>query len=514
MSSGRVKKSLMNAKIGFTFYFLTIIMTFFSRRIFLDCLGDEFIGLTGTLFSILNILNISEIGIGTCIGYFLYKPIEQNDQAKICEMVSLFGWLYRIIGTFILSLACIVSLSFPFMFDKSNLSLSIIYFAFFSFLGSNIIGYYINYRQILLDSDQKTYKISIWTETGNIFKTIIQILLAYHYKNLYIWVAVEFLFSIFICCALNYVINREYPWLKTNKRRGREILKKYPEILIKAKQIFIHRLKNFFLSKSDEILIFAFESLQMVAFYGNYMMIVGKLTALFNSVLVGINASIGNLVAEGNKWNIHKIFWEHLTFRYWTTGIFIISLAFLINPIINWWLGPQYILQDHIVLLILLNMYIMLTGPAVALFINAFGLYDDTWSAYAEGLVNLTITIIVGWNYGLIGILLGKVFSLFLFAVVWRPIYLYRRGFKESIIPYWTGIITHITILFSCLLLNYFVIKLLQWTISPTLLDIFLYGLCIALPIIIIFSILNAFFSPGAKDLLHRFLFKIKTNNK
>ena len=504
MASDRIHKTMMNAKVGFIFYFVSIFLAFFSRRIFLECLGDSFIGLAGTLYSILNFLNISEIGIGTCIAYFLYKPIVDHDETKICEIVSLFGYLYRIIGTIILTGGVIICAFFPLIFDDQSISLGIVYFAFFALLGSNLIGYFINYRQILLDSDQKTYKISLWTQTVGAIATIIQIALAYNTHNPYLWVTIQFLLSIVTCWILNWVISREYPWLKTDKSKGREILKRYPDILVKAKQIVIHRLKNFFLSKSDEILIFAFESLQMVAYYGNYVMIVGKLTALFNSVLVGTNASIGNLVAEGNKWNIRKVFWEYLTFRYWTTGIFIIALAFLINPIIGWWVGPQYILQDHIVFLILLNMYIMLTGPAVALFINAYGLYDDTWSAYAEAIINLTITIIVGYFYGLIGILLGKVISLILFAVIWRPIYLYRRGFKESIISYWIGIMSHIGILLLCILLNYYALKLFQWEILPSIYDIIKYSVCITLPTITIYSLLVIFFSPGAKDLLKR----------
>lgn len=500
----RMHKSLMNAKVGFIFYLLTIFVTFFSRRVFLDCLGDQFIGLTGTLFSILSILNISEVGIGTCIGYFLYKPIEQGDKYKICEIVSLFGWLYRIVGSIILCGGVLVSIFFPIMFDKETIPLGIVYFAFYSFLGANIIGYFINYRQILLDSDQKTYKISQWTETGSIAKNILQIFLAYYYKNLYIWVATEFVFSLIVCWILNAVIDREYPWLKTEKSTGKQILKQYPEILIKVKQILVHRLKNVVLSRCDEIFIFSFESLQMVTFYGNYTMIVGKLTALFNSVLVGMNASIGNLVAEGDKSNINKVFWEFTTFRYWITGIFIIILTFLINPIITWWLGAQYVLPNHIVFLILLLMHIMLTGPAVALFINAYGLYDDTWSAYVEGSVNILITILVGLKYGLIGILLGKVVSLILFAVIWRPIYLYKRGFKESIKFYWKSIIKHFIILIGCILLNYAINKFFNWDIQPSIVGIILYGICVSLPIILLYSCLILFLTPGAKHLLSR----------
>ena len=352
--ANRVHKSLMNAKIGFLFYFVSIFLAFFSRRIFLGNLGDQFMGLTGTLGSILGILNISEIGIGTCIGYFLYKPIETGDRDRICEIVSLFGWFYKIIGGFILFAGFIVSLFFPIIFAKEEMSLGIIYFTFFSFLGSNVISYFINYRQILLESDQKTYKISIWTQTGVVLKTIVQIFLTLVYKNIFLWVAIQFVFSLWVCWILNHIISREYPWLKTNRSNGKEILRRHPEIIKKTKQIFIHRMKNSLLSKCDEVFIYSFESLQMVTFFGNYSMIVGKLTALFNNVFTGMNASVGNLVAEGEKNNIVKVFWELLSFRYWITGVITISLLFLINPIISWWLGDQYVLSNHIVIIIIL----------------------------------------------------------------------------------------------------------------------------------------------------------------
>ena len=418
--------------------------------------------------------------------------------------MSLFGYLYRIIGTIILTGASIISALFPLIFADKGGSLSLVYFAFYAFLGSHLIAYFINYRQILLDSDQKTYKISIWTQTGGAVTTILQIALAYYYHNPYIWATIQFLLSVFTCWVLNWVINREYPWLKTDKSQGREILKKYPVILQKAKQIVIHRLKNFFLSKSDEILIFAFESLQMVAYYGNYVMIVGKLTGLFNQVLVGMNASIGNLVAEGNKWNIRKVFWEYLTFRYWTTGIFVIALAFLINPVISWWVGPQYILEDYIVVLILLNMYIMLTRPAIDLFINAYGLYDDVWAAYAEGIINLSITLTIGYFYGLVGILLGKIVSMILLVVIWKPFYLYKRGFKESLRAYWLGVFKHYSVLLLSLALCYVFYSLLNWHTMPTIISILLSAICITLPVIIIYSLLLYLIVPGAKDLTQR----------
>ena len=73
--SGRVRKSIKNAEVNLFFYFLTLFLAFFSRKIYLECLGAEFIGLNGTLSNILGYLNLVELGIGGSIGYLLYKPL-------------------------------------------------------------------------------------------------------------------------------------------------------------------------------------------------------------------------------------------------------------------------------------------------------------------------------------------------------------------------------------------------------------------------------------------------------
>ena len=95
----RVKKSIRNAEVNLVFYFLTLFLTFFSRKIFLDNLGADFIGLTGTLNNILGYMNLAELGIGSCISFFLYKPLQENRLEEINELLSVFGYLYRCINS-------------------------------------------------------------------------------------------------------------------------------------------------------------------------------------------------------------------------------------------------------------------------------------------------------------------------------------------------------------------------------------------------------------------------------
>lgn len=502
--SERVHKSILNAEVNLVFYFLTLFLAFFSRKIFLDSLGADFIGLTGALGNILGYLNLAELGITTSIGYFLFKPLQSNNRQEIQEILSLLGYLYNRIGCIILFGGIIISLFFPLIFSNAKLGLSIIYFAFYSFLGSSLIGYFINYRQILLTADQKKYLVAIYFQSANIVKTILQIYLAYTYKNLYVWVGIEFLFSIVGCITLNWKINQEYPWLYVSKNSGKVLIKKYPAIITKTKQVFIHRIKDFVLVKSDELFIFLFVSLKMVAFYGNYMIIISKLISLFSAVTGSVGASIGNLVAEGNKQNMMKVFWEFTTIQHTIAAILSFSLYSFIEPFIAHWLGPEYIMDRRILILLIIYIYITNSRTSVDSFNYAHGLYADVWSAWTELIINVSITIIGGLKWGIIGILLGKIASLMAIVVIWKPYYLFTSGFKESVSIYWKGAIRNYGISIFSIVVATYIIPYVPINPYHSIRDWLLYaaiGMIIFLTIDFSASLL---FAKGTKDILFR----------
>ena len=440
--AGRASKSILNAKVNVLFYFLSLFFSFFTRKIFLDCLGDEFVGLTGTLGSILGYLNLAELGLSSCICFFLYKPLQENDREKTQEIMSLMGYLYRKIGLFVLGAGALISLSFPFVFTETEqTSLAFVYFAFYSFMGSSLIEYFINYRQILLTADQKEYLISIYMQTSTLLKIGLQILLAYYLKNIYLWSLTEFLFGLFACIVLNIKINREYPWLKADKSKGKALLKKYPEVLTNVKQIFVHKIKDFLLGRSDELFIFIFVSLKMVAYYSNYTMIIGKVAVLFNTALNSVSASIGNLVAEGDKKKLLSVFWEMMSLRHFASGFLAFSILTLIDPFISIWLGPQYVIDQSILILLVTYFYIENTKRVIDMYNYAYGLYSDTWAAWTELTLNISIILIAGHYLGIVGILLGKIISMSCISMLWKPYFLFSQGLKTPVLTYWKGAI-------------------------------------------------------------------------
>ena len=500
----RVHRSVMNIKVGMLFYTLSLVLAFFSRRIFLDCLGAEFIGLTGMLMNIMSFLSVAELGIGTSIVYFLYKPLQEDNHEKINEVMSMLAFLYRCIGFIIAGMGAIVSIFFPWWFSNLSTGLPLVYFAFYSFLASSAAGYIFNYKQLLVSANQKQYLISAYFQTISIVQSLTQILLAYYYRNLWLWVVVGLVFTIIGIIVFNHRIKHLYPWLEINLKRGRQNLKKYPEVLKKTRQIFIHKIKDFILYKSDEILVGAFVSVAKVAYFGNYTIVVNKINFLVNILSQGLSAGVGNLLAEGNEKNIMKVFWEMTAVRFYILGVIIFSLLMFLQPFIGCWLGQEYQLEEIIVYLLIFNLFIRYQSAAVYIYMGSAGLFSDTWASWVELILNLSITLLLAPSYGIIGILLGKIISFSLISVFWKPYFLFSQAFHKSVWEYWKGMAPFYLILTAFVILSLWLKQTIIDQHADSFLSLFTYGAAIVIPLFAVYFIMLFVFTKGMKYFVAR----------
>ncbi len=509
----RVHRSIMNIKVGMLFYMLSLFLAFFSRKIFLDCLGAEFIGLTGMLMNIMSFLSVAELGIGTSIVYFLYKPLQEDNHQKINEVMSMLGYLYRCIGLIIGSGGLLISLFFPWWFSHLSTGLPLVYFAFYVFLATAVSGYILNYKQLLVSANQKQYLVNAYFQTIGIVQSLVQILLAWYYRNLWLWIIVGLVFTVIGIVVFNYRIRQLYPWLEVNLKAGRQNLRKYPEVLRKTRQVFAQKIKDFILYRSDELLVGIFVSVTQVAFYGNYTIITSKLNFLVNILSDGMNAGIGNLVAEGNNQNTMKVFWELTAVRFLIVGIVVFGLLLFLQPFVTCWFGAQYRLSDLIVYLLIFNIFIFLSRGVVEMYISAHGLFSDVWAAWAELIVNLTVTLCLAPFYGIVGILLGKIVSVFFIAMFWKPYFLFSKGIKKSVLVYWRGMTPYyiLFLIFTALtlLLRYEVIE----PNATSLFRLVVYGLLTYLPLLAVYFLLLFYGTNGMKYFIARkpVIYKILT---
>lgn len=482
----RTSQSFHNAKAALIFYCINLILQFFSRKIFLDYLGSEVLGLNTTAQNLLGVLNIAELGIGASVAYNLYTPIFHNDRKVINDIVSIQGWLYRRIAYFVIIGSLILMLFFPLIFVKAQLPLWYTYGSFVALLTSSLLGYFINYKQIVLSADQKEYKVTFCVKGGMAVKVLLQILAIRFWKYGYeSWLTIEILSAFIISSVLNRTIKKTYPWLSPSIQNGAVLRKQYPQIIIKTKQLFFHKIAGFVMTQTSPLIIYAYTSLSLVAAYGNYTLIVMGIISLMNALSNSVNAGVGNLVAEGNSQKIKNVFWEITFMRIWIAVTICFTLYVLGNSFITLWVGKEFILPQSAFIVLIFNMFISLTRTN-DMFLSAYGLYQDIGAPLIEAILNFGLSILFGYFWGLTGILLGVSTSLFVIVCCWKPYFLYKRGFKESIKEYVCRSLKYILVLcaFSYLCFLFFEAFLSEQNVSfPQLLlkgfiIIVLFALC------------------------------------
>lgn len=292
-----------------------------------------------------------------------------------------------------------------------------------------MIGYFINYRQNLLGVDQRNYVVTAYYQTVIIVKTVIQMALAHYTGNYYLWVLIELVFGIIYSIILNWKINQTYPWLKANIRLGKRLLKEYPEVIKYTKQIFLHKISGFAQYQTTPILIYAFVSLKTVALYGNYTIIFDKINNLANNLFGSVSASVGNLIAENNKEKIVAIFWELLSLRFVVMAIISFGLLNFTNDFIRLWLGGEYILPDAVLYLLIINQFLSLSRNVNDPFLWGAGMFYDIWAPISEAVVYIIVAFIGGHIWGLPGVILGNTISLLIIIGMWKPYFLFKKGF-------------------------------------------------------------------------------------
>ena len=203
-----------------------------------------------------------------------------------------------------------------------------------------------------------------------------------------------------------------------------------------------------------------------------------------------------------------RVFWEIQALHYLIAGFIIFSVYHFIEPFISLWVGAEYILDRTILVLLMINSYIMLTRGAVDMFNNGHGHYADTWSAWAEGITNIGVTLVCAPFWGIAGILLGKIISLFFFVVLWKPYYLFHSGFRLSIFAYWKETLKYLAIFGISFYLGHLIYLRIPIDASASLTNWILKGLLTAVSYALVQCVTMYGCSQGMRDMIQRIVLK------
>ena len=138
----RTRNAVRNVIFGGLLKGYQILVPFIMRTLLIRYLGMEYLGLNSLFTSILQILNLAELGVGSALGYSMYAPIAEGKKDEICALLSLYRRYYRLIGLGIF-LAGIVLLPFlPSLVKTDSIPPDVdLYVLYLLHLGACVISY-------------------------------------------------------------------------------------------------------------------------------------------------------------------------------------------------------------------------------------------------------------------------------------------------------------------------------------------------------------------------------------
>lgn len=454
MLSNRLKHSITNAKTSLFFYFVMLFVNLYSRKVFLTFLGDTSMGVASSMNSIVGLLNMAEIGITTAIVCALFTPIYNKDKEEINRIISIFCFLFRIVGIAIMTVGFAISFFTPY-FIKDEVNNMYVYLSFFVFLFTTSLSYFVNYKQFMLFAAQKTYIVTKINNLVILSKIIFQVLAVKLGAGYVTWILLEAVFAIIYSVILERRIKKEYAWLKPSYALGKKIRKEYKHIFGTMKQVVSHKFANIMLTQTDTVVIGIILSATMVTHYVNYAMISSKIASFTGALFSGIWAGVGNLISEGDEKKIELIFKQYCSISFFLAGIVSICVWYLATPFVSIVFGKEYVLDNYILLCIVLSMLISIIKQPTLVFLNGYSLYKDVWAAWTEAALNILISVIGGIYWGLLGVILGTVVSTLLISALWKPYFLFKEAFKKPSSVYFITLAKYVMLL----IISFFVIE-------------------------------------------------------
>lgn len=449
----RTKQSLKNFAAAIVGQAFGVIISFFSRMIFVQTVGVKVLGINNLLSNIIAVLSLVELGVGEAIACSLYKPLAKRDNERCRELMELYKKLYTFIGCAIFLIG-VGLLPFFGSFTTEISSIPHVGIMYILFLFNTSISYFFSYKRNLIIADQNRYIATIYRYGFYFMLNIFQIVYLLLAKDYIGFLIIQNAFTIIENLCISKKADRMYSFLSIKKRAtvSKKIRK---EVLKNTKAAMMHKIGDIVVTSTDNILLSKIINLSAVGIYSNYFLITNALDLIFSQVFKSLTASVGNLFAKDTQEKCYKIFTKILFLNFWIFCFSSTCLICLINPFISLWLGEEYLFTMDIVIILVVNHYIYGMKKAVAIFRWSSGLfYKDRWKSVIESSINLISSMLLGFKFGVFGVFLGTFISSITTCVWIEPYVLYKYGFDKKVKLYFKSYLKYllitITIASSC----------------------------------------------------------------
>ena len=446
-NNSRLRNSIRNVSVGLIVTVINTLVSFVTRTALIKTLGMEVLGLNGLFTEVISMLSLAEMGVGMAIIYSLYKPISENNEKKISQLMGLYRNAYNVIALVTFALGLILMPFIDKLITDIEYPLPYIRLIFILFVVKTASTYLFSYKTSLLNADQKQYIVSLTTAIVKVVMTVILVIELVVLKNYVVFLVLSIAQSLITNIVLSRYVDKTYPFIDYKEKLDKEERK---HVFSNIKNIFVKRVSTVITNSTDNILISTMVSTIQVGFYSNYVIVYNVVRTINQQLANGFTASIGNLSVTSDAYHCIEVL-KRLTFLFFAFGMVMTAgLMGAITPFIRIWIGEEYLMTDSVVYTTILVLFLEICCVPLWQFLETSGLFkQDKYIGIIGSTVNLIVSIILCLNYGIVGIFVGTICSRVI-QLILKALLIFRKKYSRSTVPYfleWVKMVAGYTML-------------------------------------------------------------------
>ncbi len=436
----RTHKAMKNAFFSILSYVILTISTLITRWVFVaqfdlaGGLGTELSGLESLFKSVISMLALAELGIGTGLVYLLYKPIAEDNKAEIHRILNFYKRAYTLIAAIVISIGFVMAFAIHRLAKDTTLPAWYIGVTFFLYTLDTLASYLFAHQRALLIADQKNYLNNINEVGMNFLTMVLQVTFLILTKNFVVYILIRVACRAVAALLIHRNFKRIYPALHAMRSKETISGEQRRSVFATLYAMLFHKIGGVASHKAGILIISGVLGTVVNGMYSYYLTITDAVTSLVTQTFSGITASFGDYLTSGDTDAAHEKFNILYYFNFVISCMCSTALLLLVQPFIGMWVGEENRLSNGVALLVAVYFYLFSLRRVIFVVRDSTGLYrPDRYMPLFETVLNVGLSLTLALKTGKVEyVLLANIFSMVVIPLWIQPCIVYKHVFRRS----------------------------------------------------------------------------------
>lgn len=402
------KKSLNIFITGLISQVVILLLGIVIPKLLIVSYGSEVNGLLSSIKQIFVYVSLLEAGIGTAALQAMYEPIAKDDKEKASKIMVATDRYFKRTGLFYGIAVVLLAVLYPVVI-KVDLEYWMVAIIILLQGSAGVIKYFFQGKlTILLRVDGRSYVTTNIATIVNVATHLIQIVLILSGFDIIAVQIAYFVINLVQMLYLTWYVRKNYSWL--NWRAVPDY-----KSLNQSKFVIVHQISGLIFNNTDVLILTYFCGLKVVSVYSLYSLIFNCVSNVIDTLCSSVEFILGQAFNSDKDYfmklqETYETYYLGISFGFFT--ITLIMFPSFIKLYSSGITDINYVDPILPYLFVALNvlMYARRTSSQI---INFAGHFKQTqWRSVLESVINLTVSLIMVYKFGIYGVLTGTIVAL------------------------------------------------------------------------------------------------------